>query len=738
MRISLGCGAVGLLRQLARRSASLCFGRGHCLCYDAWVMHSFRTPPDRFSSLCIVIAVSAAMGNVACLGTSGSDPCAVGQEYLRNVCYARPTIIAHVPAVDALDVVADAPIVVTFSLPMDPALTGAALSLVRADTGAAVSGVVTWNSANTELTWTPTARLEGGVQHTLILTTDAQSVSGAHVLERLVYSFTVQLLSVTVTSLVPADQATNVGLLPRVRVVFSARMQPDTVRAALGLRDSQGNPVDGDVVASVDGTRFLFTPTATLRDGQTYVITLANTVRGARGEHLASAVIHTFTTLANGSDSDVPELTVDPINVTVSTPDLNEHGEFVITGTAHDTTTAIAWVGAQVVAAGAEITTMDWDEAVVNDDGTWTYAWPGSQWVPLPDGAYDVHMMAVDLLGNSTQTTTGMIVDFTPPAVGATFAAPLPTTWKFKTLTVDVQGTPGDFVDASVNDVHVLQTPVHIGDDGVAHVNVLLGELGVQTVAVWTVDAEGNPSPDRAMGTVHYDGYTCLLSGNNFPAGGAIVLPDTLVDSLDGTIALTYRLDAAFTDDTNINSRTPESVSDASSGVLPIVLPTVVQPPDPTLVALFQFSNTLIPACASVGAARLVLTMNTTCDDCTLPTIDAYPLLRAWKVNQVSWKRPSAGVNWGADGASQVGVDREADVVAQSVFNEAGTTATFDITSLVQRWQLARQGDRVNGIANNGIVLQNSVVGSSLLFWSSDHSITTNHPRLELQLIEPR
>ena len=134
-----------------------------------------------------------------------------------------------------------------------------------------------------------------------------------------------------------------------------------------------------------------------------------------------------------------------------------------------------------------------------------------------------------------------------------------------------------------------------------------------------------------------------------------------------------------------------------------------------------------IPATATVDAASIHLnTLNVG------GPYSCYGLLRAWNQSGVTWNDASLGNAWGSPGA-EAASDR--DSLLLCTFN-AGSTGPLTINlnadgiALVQSW--------VDGtLANNGIVVSDTVTGNGADFDSSESVTAVNRPRLEVTYTVP-
>jgi len=205
-----------------------------------------------------------------------------------------PLVVSVTPADAAADVAVDASIVVAFNVAMDTASAEAAFSLLG-PSGAPVAGAFAWNAGSTELTFTPSANLSFGGNHTVVLQASAMSAVGLQIGFLTSTAFVTVAETPVVVSTAPSDGDTDVQLLPEIVVVFSIPMNQSKAEAAFALKDADGSVVAGAFKWSPDGKTMTFTPDAELAANTTYTATLAAT-DALNGVPLASATGWSFTT----------------------------------------------------------------------------------------------------------------------------------------------------------------------------------------------------------------------------------------------------------------------------------------------------------------------------------------------------------------------------------------------------------------------------------------------------------
>jgi methionine-rich copper-binding protein CopC len=193
-----------------------------------------------------------------------------------------PVISSRTPAAAATGVAANSTVQVTFTKAVDP--TKSTLSLVNAS-GVAVAGTLTTTS--TTVTFTPSALLAANTKYTA--TVSAASPLGTPMTPA-AWSFTTETAP-TVSTISPANGATNVSNLTTVRATFSKAVNPASITIAVA--DAGGTIVTGTLATTT--TSGTFTPSVLLTPGTVYRVA----VNAALNDGLASTpFISGFTTAA--------------------------------------------------------------------------------------------------------------------------------------------------------------------------------------------------------------------------------------------------------------------------------------------------------------------------------------------------------------------------------------------------------------------------------------------------------
>lgn len=205
-----------------------------------------------------------------------------------------PTITSSSPADDDTDVELDVVISITFSEEMDSESITASAFSVKAGT-TAVEGVITY--ADSVATFTTASSLEPLTEYTVTLSTDIESSLGVPMESDHSFSFTTgeaELPIPTVTSSIPANEATGVALGVVISTSFSEEMDPESITAATftvmaGTTTVEGVITYADSIATFAAVNLLEPETA-------YTITLSTEVKSSLGVPLASSHVFSFTT----------------------------------------------------------------------------------------------------------------------------------------------------------------------------------------------------------------------------------------------------------------------------------------------------------------------------------------------------------------------------------------------------------------------------------------------------------
>ena len=223
-----------------------------------------------------------------------------------------PTVVSTVPADLASGVATNATISATFSESMDPLTINTTTFIVRPTAGGAnVAGTVAYTAATNTATFTPSSPLAGGTAYTATITTGAKDAAGNPLAANKTWTFgTLDTTPPTVTSISPANNATNVATNSAVRVTFSEPMDPLTINSTnIVLRNTGTSAVVPSTVTYDAATHVAtLTPNGPLSNTTSYTLTVTTGVKDAAGNALVTAVPSQFTT-AGLADTTPPTIT---------------------------------------------------------------------------------------------------------------------------------------------------------------------------------------------------------------------------------------------------------------------------------------------------------------------------------------------------------------------------------------------------------------------------------------------
>ena len=221
-----------------------------------------------------------------------------------------PTVSSTVPVNTASAVPINGKITATFSEGMDSRTLTATTFTVAGPSPAVtlVPGTVTYaGNAGAIATFTPTSNLAPNATYTAKVTAGATDLAGialaAGGLAPNPWTFTTgtaaDIAPPTITSTVPANNATGVGINQAVNATFSKAMDPATISAATFTLVTGNAPVTGTVAYDVPSRVATFTPASNLAPSATYTATISTGVKDVAGNALASGTAPnpwTFTT----------------------------------------------------------------------------------------------------------------------------------------------------------------------------------------------------------------------------------------------------------------------------------------------------------------------------------------------------------------------------------------------------------------------------------------------------------
>jgi O-glycosyl hydrolase/methionine-rich copper-binding protein CopC len=164
-----------------------------------------------------------------------------------------------------------------------------------------VAGTVAYNATNLTATFTPYLSLAYNTAYTATIGTGATTALGGTLSVPYTWSFTtVKATAPTVTSVTPANLATNVIAPNAVTATFSEPMNAATLTtSSFTLAAAGASATVGTVTYDTGAQTATFTPSAALAPSTTYTATITTGAQGATGAALASNYVWSFTTGAN-------------------------------------------------------------------------------------------------------------------------------------------------------------------------------------------------------------------------------------------------------------------------------------------------------------------------------------------------------------------------------------------------------------------------------------------------------
>jgi hypothetical protein len=332
------------------------------------------------------------------------------------------------PAADATGVPVDTGISVTFSKPMDRALSEGAVT-VDGSRAAPPGYSLSWDALNLTLTLRPSANLSFGSDHRVRVAGSAASADGAGLdgdrdgiaegagIDDFEWSFrTVEpppppLPIPRIREVRPAADATEVAPSSNILVTFSLEMNATSVLSGL-LIDP---PVPANTSWSANGTALTIDPASNLSFGTLYRVSVSGGVLSRDGVSLDGDLDGA----AEGAPADdyswsfrtapAPPLPVPPaLNITWPAGGEKVDGAVNITGTVSDPDTPLAGVLVEIM---------------FDDSGQWIPAGNGPAWVyrwdtaRVKDGPHKLTVRAFDGAGYSPEVSREVVVkNARPPA----------------------------------------------------------------------------------------------------------------------------------------------------------------------------------------------------------------------------------------------------------------------------------------------------------------------------------
>jgi Ice-binding-like/Bacterial Ig-like domain len=231
-----------------------------------------------------------------------------------------PTVIATTPSDEASDVSPDIHLSATFSEAMDGATVTVDTFLLMQDT-TPIGGSVTLDPVSNVATFVPDAELEPELVYTATISSDVEDSGGMGLADDYTWTFTtsdsVDMLPPTVTSTVPADEATDVPLVAAISATFSEEMSAATINGTTYTLRRGATNVTGAVELDPSTNTATFTPAAPLLANTLYTATISTGAEDLAGVPLASDYSFTFTTAATAAPAVIAS---SPVELAINVP----------------------------------------------------------------------------------------------------------------------------------------------------------------------------------------------------------------------------------------------------------------------------------------------------------------------------------------------------------------------------------------------------------------------------------
>jgi methionine-rich copper-binding protein CopC/ribosomal protein S27AE len=144
---------------------------------------------------------------------------------------------------------------------------------------------------------TPLEPLKYSMLYVVSVSSFIQDQAGNPLREPLQWTFntTKEKTPPQIVSSTPQDGADEVTINSTISVTFSEEMDMDSLRTGIVVHDSLDNPVIGNTTPSLDGLSVTFDPLFSFGYGQSYHVTILQTVKDLAGNNLAAEHSFTFT-----------------------------------------------------------------------------------------------------------------------------------------------------------------------------------------------------------------------------------------------------------------------------------------------------------------------------------------------------------------------------------------------------------------------------------------------------------
>ena len=228
----------------------------------------------------------------------------------------QPPMVESVsPQNDEVNVNMNGSITATFSEAMDIWSITSASFLLSGNTG----GTVSYNGTTKTATLYYPFPFFPGTTYTATITTGVKDISGNHLAKDYSWKFTTatsDTVPPTVTSTIPSNGATGVGVNSLVRVTFNKEIDALSVNQSTFTLRNGGTSISGMVAYNSSTRTATYTPSANLLYETTYTATITKNVKDLAGNTMVADYSWTFTT-----QSQTPVKPPAPVNLLATAGD---------------------------------------------------------------------------------------------------------------------------------------------------------------------------------------------------------------------------------------------------------------------------------------------------------------------------------------------------------------------------------------------------------------------------------
>ena len=205
-----------------------------------------------------------------------------------------PTVASTSPTNGGTSVSPSTSITATFSQDMNPSTITTSTFQVKAGT-TAVPGTVTYYSGNKTAVFKPSATLNYATQYTVTITTGVKNTAGNSLGANYIFAFNTYVRP-AIASTSPVNGTTGVAVSTLIKATFTRDMNPSTLTGSTFIVKYGTTAVSGTITYYSGNKTAVFKPTASLKLGTLYTVTITTGVKDSAGYSLAVNNSTHFTT----------------------------------------------------------------------------------------------------------------------------------------------------------------------------------------------------------------------------------------------------------------------------------------------------------------------------------------------------------------------------------------------------------------------------------------------------------